>query len=152
MKTLEDRPHSGLIPWRNRGKSASSGFSIKSDDLKLKWRWKLFKNSATGLKAGLHRNANTNMACENAAYVHVGKFVDCSAFAEGANQPYINVFYANSLWCIDSRRIAFGCSPNIRHTAKCCLPRLRNMSTSNIHIVFACRILFAFRCKRGLMI
>ncbi len=36
-------------------------------------------------KAGLHRNANTNAACENDAYVHVGKFVDCSAFFEAAN-------------------------------------------------------------------
>ncbi len=104
------------------------------------------------LKAGLHRNANTNAACENDAYVHVGKFLDCSAFAEAANRPYINVLYANSLWCTDSWRKAFGCSPNVHHTAKCCLPRLRNMSTLNVHIVFAyrVRILFAFRCKRSL--
>ncbi len=101
------------------------------------------------VKEGLHRNANA--ACENDAYVHVDKFVDCSAFAEAANWPYINVLYANSLWCTDSWRIAFGCSPNIRHTAECCLPRLRNTSTSNVRIVFACRvrILFAFRCKCG---
>ncbi len=84
-----------------------------------------------------------NVACENDAHVHVGKFVDCSAFAEAANRPYINILYANSLWCTDSRWIAFGCLPNIRHTAECCLPRLRNTSTSNV------RILFAFRCKRG---
>ncbi len=105
------------------------------------------------LKAGLHRNANTNAACENNAYVHVGKFVDCTAFAEAANRPYINVLYVNSLWCTDSRRIAFGCLPNIRHTAECCLPRLKKTSTSNIRIIFACRVrvcvLFAFRCKRG---
>ncbi len=103
------------------------------------------------LKAGLHRNANTNAACENDAYVHVGKFVNCSAFAEAANWPYINVLYANSLWCTDSRRIAFGCLPNVCHTAECCLPRLRIMSTSNVCIVFACRVcvLFAFRCKHG---
>ncbi len=52
----------------------------------------------------------------------------------------------------DSRWIAFGCSPNVRHTAECCLPRLRNTSTSNVRVIFACRIriLFAFRCKRGL--
>ncbi len=37
------------------------------------------------LKEGLHRDANTNAACENNAYVHMGKFVDCSAFAEAAN-------------------------------------------------------------------
>ncbi len=49
------------------------------------------------VKASLHRNANTNAACENDTYVHVGKFVDCSAFAEAANRPYINVLYANSL-------------------------------------------------------
>ncbi len=49
------------------------------------------------IKAGLHRNTNTNAACENDAYVHVGKFVDCSAFAEAANRLYINVLYANSL-------------------------------------------------------
>ncbi len=104
------------------------------------------------LKAGLHRNANTNAACKNDAYVHVGKFVDCSAFAEAANRPYKNVLCANSLWCTDSRRIAFGCSPNVRHTAEYCLPHLRNTSTSNIRIIFACRIrvLFAFRCKRSL--
>ncbi len=47
------------------------------------------------IKAGLHRNANA--ACENDTYVYVGKFVDCSAFAKAANQPYINVLYTNSL-------------------------------------------------------
>ncbi len=52
---------------------------------------------AAPLKAGLHRNTNTNAACENDAYVHVGKFVDCSAFAEAANRPCINILYANSL-------------------------------------------------------
>ncbi len=104
------------------------------------------------VKAGLHWNANMNAACENDAYVHVSKFVDCSAFAEAANRPYINVLYANSLWCTDSQRIAFGCLPNVCHTAECCLPRLRNTSTSNVRIVFSCRvrILFVFRCKRGL--
>ncbi len=102
------------------------------------------------LKAGLHRNANMNAACENDAYVHVGKVVDCLAFAEAANWPYINVLYANSLWCTDSQRIAFGCLPNVRHTAECCLPLVRTTSTSNVRIVFSCRvrILFAFRCKR----
>ncbi len=103
------------------------------------------------LKMGLHRNANRNAACENEAYVRVGKFVDCSAFAEAANRPYINVLYANSFLCTDSRRIAFGCSPNVCHTAECSLPRLRNTFTSNIRIVFACCvcvcILFAFQCK-----
>ncbi len=106
------------------------------------------------VKAGLHRYGNTNAECDKDAYVHVGKFVNCSAFAETANWPYINVLYANSLWCTDSQRIAFGCSLNIRHTAECCLPRLWNTSTSNVRIIFECRvrirILFAFRCKRGL--
>ncbi len=66
------------------------------------------------------------------------------------NRPYINVLYANSLWCTDSWRIAFGCSPNVHHTAECCLPRLRNTSTSNVRIVFTChiRILFVFRYKQ----
>ncbi len=32
------------------------------------------------IKTGLHRNAN--VACENNAYVYVGKFVDCWAFAK----------------------------------------------------------------------
>ncbi len=81
------------------------------------------------VKAGLYRNANA--ACENDAYVNVGKFVDCSVFAVAANRPYINVLYANSLSCTDSRRIAFGCSLNVRHTAACCLPCLGNTSTSN---------------------
>ncbi len=61
--------------------------------------------------------------------------------------------YANSLWCTNSRRIAFGCSPNVRHAAECCLPRLRNTSTLNVRIIFECRgrirIMFAFRCTRG---
>ncbi len=37
-------------------------------------------------------------------------------------------------------------------TVECCLPCLGNTSTSNIQIIFACRvhILFAFRCKPGL--
>ncbi len=74
----------------------------------------------------------------------MSKFVDCSAFAEAVNRPYINILYVNSLWGTDSRQIAFGCSPNIRHTAECCLPRLRNTSTSNIRIVFACRIRILF--------
>ncbi len=127
-------------------------------DLTIKRNKRISKKSLTfwryfGFKAGLHQNANTNAACENDAYVHVGKFVDCLAFAEAANRPYIKVLYTNSLWCTDSRRIAFSCSPNVRHTAECCLSRLRNTSTSNVRIVFACRvrvrILFAFRCKRG---
>ncbi len=105
------------------------------------------------LKAGLHRNANTNAACENNVYVYVGKFVDCLAFAKAANRPYINVLYANYLWCTDSRQITFGCSPNIRHTVECCLPCLGNTSTSNVRIVFEChicvRILFVFRYKPG---
>ncbi len=37
-------------------------------------------------KAGLHRNANVNAAYENNAYIYVGKFVHCSAFAEAANR------------------------------------------------------------------
>ncbi len=107
---------------------------------------------STGVKTGLHRN--TNAACENDVYIHVCKFVDCSAFAEAANRPYINILYANSLWCTDSQQIAFGCSLIVRHTAECCLPRLRNTSTSNVRIVFAChvRILFAIQCKHGFMI
>ncbi len=108
---------------------------------------------ALPIKAGLHWKANTNAACENDAYVHVGKFVDCLAFAEAANRPYINILYANSLWCTDSQRIAFGCSPNVCHTAECCLPCLKDMSTSNVRIVFTCRVhvLFVFRCKRSLI-
>ncbi len=38
--------------------------------------------TALCFKVGLHRNAITNAACENNVYVHVGKFVYCSAFAE----------------------------------------------------------------------
>ncbi len=71
----------------------------------------------------------------------------------GSKLTYMKVLYANSLWCTDSRRIAFGCSPNIHHTAECGLPRLGNTSTLNIRIVFECCvricILFAFRCKPG---
>ncbi len=50
----------------------------------------------------------------------------------------------------DSIRL-FAKRSNVRHTAECCLPRLRNTSTSNVRIVFACcvRVLFAFRYKRG---
>ncbi len=33
------------------------------------------------------QNANMNAACENDAYVYIGKFVHCSAFAEAANRP-----------------------------------------------------------------
>ncbi len=82
-----------------------------------------------------------------------GTFVHFSAFAEAANRPYINVSYANSLWYTDSWRTAFGCSPNIHHTAECCLPRLGNMSTLNNGFVFAChiRVPFVFRCKPGLI-
>ncbi len=66
---------------------------------------------------------------------------------------HLNVSYANFLWSTDSWWIAFSCLPNIRRTAKCCLLCFGNTSTSNIRIVFACRIricvLFAFRCKLG---
>ncbi len=120
--------------------------------VKAAWIETVIYCSSFRVKAGLHRNVN--VACENDAYVYVSKFVDRWAFAEAANRSYINVLYTNSLWCTDSRRIAFRCSPNIRRTAKCCLPRLRKTSTSNVHIIFACCIrvciLFAFRCKRGL--
>ncbi len=109
------------------------------------------------LKLGLHLHANEMRT----QMTHVDKrqgrtyvtFVHCLAFAEATNRPYINVLYANSLWCTDSRRIAFGCSPNVRHTAKCCLPRLNNISTSNVRIIFKCRVciclLFRFRSKPG---
>ncbi len=82
-----------------------------------------------------------------------GTFVHCSTFAETANRPYINVSYANSLWCTNSRRIAFSCSSNIRRMVECCLPRIGNISTLNDGFVFAFRnrVLFAFRCKPGLM-
>ncbi len=76
-----------------------------------------------------------------------GTFVHCSAFAEAANRPNINVLYANSLWSTESRQIAFGCSQNICRTAECCLPRLSNTSTLTAGFVFACRIPFIFRCK-----
>ncbi len=92
------------------------------------------------------------MACENDVYVYVGKFVDCSVFAEAANRPYINVLYANSPWCTNSQRIAFGCLPNVRCMAECCLPRLGNMSTSNVRIVFECRIRVFFQCKLGFIL
>ncbi len=43
------------------------------------------KKKEKGIKAGLHRYANTNAACGKDAYIHVGKFVNCSVFAEAAN-------------------------------------------------------------------
>ncbi len=57
------------------------------------------------IKASLHWNENTNAACENDVYVHVGKFVDCSAFAEAANRPYINVLYVMYRQLTDSIRL-----------------------------------------------
>ncbi len=51
-------------------------------------------------------------------------FLHCLAFAEASNRPYINVLNVNSLWSTGSRWIRFGCLPNVRRTAKCCLPRL----------------------------
>ncbi len=129
--------------------------------LKYTWKWSVFYHTIKNersctfendkeivkINAALHRKANANAACKNDAYVYVGKFVDCSAFAEAANGPYINVLYANSHWCTDSQRIAFGCLPNactsnVRIGFKCC-----------VRIGFKCRvricILFAFRCKPG---
>ncbi len=81
-----------------------------------------------------------------------GTFVHCSAFAEAANRPYINILYANSLWNTDSWWIAFGCLPNICRTAECCFPHLGNTSTLNDGFVFAWRIRvpFVFRCKPSL--
>ncbi len=78
-----------------------------------------------------------------------GTFVHCSAFSEAANRPCVNVLYTNSLCFTDNWRIAFGYLPNIRRIAECCLPSLGNTTTSNVHIVFECRvcILFTFRCK-----
>ncbi len=46
---------------------------------------KFHTSTKKSVKAGLHQNTNTNAACVNDAYVHMGKFVDCSAFAEEAN-------------------------------------------------------------------
>ncbi len=100
------------------------------------------------LKPGLH-----NCECERCMWTRherrgrmYGTFLHCLAF--------INVLYANSLWNTNSWLIAFGCSPNIRHTAKCCLPLLGNKSTLNDGFVFACcvriHIPFAFRCKPSL--
>ncbi len=99
------------------------------------------------LKPGLH--LNTNNTCGWESKQNVCTFVHRSAFAEAANQPYINVLYANFFWCTDSRRIAFGYSPNTRRTAECCLPRLGNTSTLNDGFVFTCCIRFEFWCKPG---
>ncbi len=78
-------------------------------------------------------------------------FVHCSAFAEASNRLYINILSMIFLWSIDSRCIAFGCSLNIRHIAKCCLPHLNNKSTLNHHFIFACRVhvLLTLRRKPG---
>ncbi len=71
-----------------------------------------------GVKAGLHWNANTTAACEKDAYIHVGKFVNCSAFAKAANRPYINILYVNSLLMYqqstDSIRLFAECSSHSR--------------------------------------
>ncbi len=121
--------------------STGSKFSINNGahpymDPQQPWRsqklqpvWRDLNNGP--LKVGLHQNANMNAACENNAYVHVGKFVDCLAFAEAANRPYIKVLYANSLWCTDSRRIAFSASPQeyvcIEHSHRFRMPFLRSV-------------------------
>ncbi len=83
-----------------------------------------------------------------------GTFVHCSAFAEAANRPDINILYVNFLWSTDRRQITFRCSLNIRRIAECCLPRLSNTSTLNDDFVFACRIRipFTFRCKPGFIL
>ncbi len=127
-----------------------------------------------GFTSECEQNANVNAACENDAYVYVGKFVHCSAFAEAADRPcsqavrkpviakckkkwrlHLNVSYANFIWSTDIWGIAFGCSPNIHRTAKCCWPRLKNTSTSNVRIIFACRVRVLFlvpmQTKRGLI-
>ncbi len=44
-------------------------------------------DSKTGFTSKREQNANVNAACEKDAYVYVGKFVHCSAFAEAANRP-----------------------------------------------------------------
>ncbi len=106
------------------------------------------------VKTGLHLHANgmriTHVDVRRGKMY--GTFVHCSAFAEAANRPYINLLYVNFLWCTDSRRIVFGCLPNVCRTAECCLPSLGNTSTSNIRIVFECRVLFVFRCKHGVTV
>ncbi len=104
-----------------------------------------------GIKRGLHLHVNgtqiwMTLADESWGRMY-GTFVHSSVFAETANRLYINVLYANSLWCTDSRRIAFGCSPNVRRTAECCSPRLGNTSTLSIFFECCVRHLFAFRCK-----
>ncbi len=47
--------------------------------------YRIHCDTGGNVKAGLHWYGNTNAACEKDAYVHVGKFVNCSAFAEAAN-------------------------------------------------------------------
>ncbi len=72
---------------------------------------------ALRLKPGLHLHANVNDACGQSRGRMYSTFVHYLAFAEAANRPYINVLYANSLWCTDSWQIALGCLPNIRRIA-----------------------------------
>ncbi len=40
-----------------------------------------------GFISECEQNANVNVACENYAYIYVGKFVHCSAFVEAVNRP-----------------------------------------------------------------
>ncbi len=105
-----------------------------------------------GFTSACEWNVNANNTCTQSRGRMYGTFVHCSAFTDAANRPYINILYANSLWCTDSQRIAFDCSPNVCRTAECSLPHLGNTSTSNVRIIFErrIRILFAFWCKPDL--
>ncbi len=105
----------------------------------------------TCLKPGLHLHTNrmrmqTTHVDESWCRMY-GTLIYCLAFTEAANRPYINVLYGNFFWYTG---IAFGCLPNVRRTAECCLPRFGNTSTSNVRIIFKCCALFAFRCKPGI--
>ncbi len=78
-----------------------------------------------------------------------GKFVHCSTFAKAANRSYINVLHANSLWCTDSWRIAFGCSPNIRRTAESGLTCHGSTSTLNQYCQIKIPKTFTFSKKKN---
>ncbi len=112
----------------------------------------IFIELRTHISSRVHIWMGTTHADESRGRMY-GTFVHCLAIAKEANRPYINILYANSLWCTDSWQIAFSCSPNVFRTGECRLPRIGNTSTLNNGFVFACCIRacvpFAFKCKPG---
>ncbi len=72
--------HSSLFEWKNRTKGRSAGGGAGAPPGSC-------VSMLSRVYIGMRTERKCEPACKNDAYVYVGKFVHCSAFAEAANGP-----------------------------------------------------------------